>query len=171
VATVHPMIAQINLEHYVRLRDVIEFVTNNPFVPPGHEMFYAKGLHSGLTGDFLIAGHLLIPQVESSIRYLLYQRGEITSKFDDEGIQDEFPLGRLLYMPETIAILGSDLAFELQGLLVERFGCNLRNMTAHGLLTANDFNSEYIAYFWWIMLYLCCYPVLAQARNDTPNSQ
>lgn len=165
-ATVRPMIYQINLEHYVRLRDVIEFVVNNPFVPPGHELIYAQGLYSGLTGDFLLAAHLLLPQIENSLRYLLYQRGEITSQFDAEGIQDEYALGKLLFMPEIIEILSSDLAFDLQGLLVNRFGCNLRNTAAHGLLSAATFESDYVVYFWWVVLYLCCYPALAQAYKD-----
>jgi hypothetical protein len=164
-ATVGPMIYQINIEHYVRLRDLIEFVSNNPFVPPGHEMIYARGLYSGLTGDFLIAGHLLLPQVENSLRYLLYQRGAITSKFDADGIQDEYDLGKLLFMPEIIEILGSDLAFDLQGLLVNRYGCNLRNMAAHGLLSITALESEYVTYFWWVILYICCYPALINASN------
>ena len=35
-------------------------------------------------------------------------------------------------------LLGEDLVFDLQGLLVERFGVNLRNRMAHGLMGTNS---------------------------------
>lgn len=171
-ATILPILNQINIEHHIRLSDLMEFVVNNPFVPSGHEVIYARGLYYGLIGDFLLAAHLLLPQVENSIRYLLNQNGVITTKLDSQGVQDEVDLGTLLYMPELEPILGSDLLFDLQGLLVSRFGSNLRNYAAHGMLNANAFGSRQVVYFWWLMLYLCCYPALVQAtKSQSENSE
>lgn len=159
---VEPARYQINLEHNVRVNDWLPIVFNSSFVPQNREYIYAQGLHAGLTGDFLVATHLLIPQLEHSIRYLLYQRGVITSGLNDQGVQDEHNLNTTLYLPEFKAIFGEDLTFDLQGLLVNRFGSNLRNRMAHGLIDYNGFFQSRHSYLWWLTLRLCCLPILSQ---------
>nr|WP_281721329.1 DUF4209 domain-containing protein [Nitrosomonas nitrosa] len=168
-----PAIYQINLEHQIRLNDLVEFVRDNPFVPPHHEEIFLQGLYYGLHGDFMLATHLLVPQIENSIRYLLKQRGVITSSLDSQGIQDDYDLGRLLYkIPEVEEMFGKDLLFDLQGLLVNRFGTNLRNLLAHGMLNAYGVTSLRTIYLWGIILRLCCYPTLIkeEAENDAQNN-
>ena len=117
-------------------------------------------------GEYLTATHLLIPQVENSIRYLLEQRGVTVSRLDDQGIQDERPLNDLLYCTEVVEIFGEGVAFDLQGLLVERYGSNLRNRVAHGLISSDEFYSVEVPYFWWITLRLCCLPIIAQIKAN-----
>lgn len=159
ISTIEPARHQINLEHRVRINDLLPIVSNNPFVPPNHELIYARGLHAGLTGDFLVAAHLLILQWESSIRYLLAQRGVITSKLS-QGVQDEYSITSLLPRPEVEEIFGADLVFDLRGLLIERHGSNLRNLLAHGLLDQNSFFSGRVLYLWWLTLRICCWPII-----------
>jgi hypothetical protein len=161
-AFIEPARQQIVLEHDCQIRDLLPIVANNPFVPMGREFIFARGLHAGLTGDYLIAAHLLIPQIEHTIRALLSERGVITSKIDQHGIQEERSLNELLYLPETREILGDDLVFDLQGLLTERFGSNLRNRMAHGLMDHDQFFSSEVAYLWWLVLRFCCWPFLLQ---------
>lgn len=154
-SVVEPARQQINLEHSARISDFIPFVQNNPFIPPGRDLIYARGLHAGLTGDFLTAAHLLIPQIEHSIRFVLNSREVITSGLDARLIQDEVDLNELLYLPVVKEILGEDITFDLQGLLVERFGSNLRNRLAHGLISHNGFYTWEVTYLWWLTLRLC----------------
>ena len=161
-----PAIDQINLEHNVRIADFLPLLVNNPFVPPGREQLYAQGFVAGIQRYFVFATHLLLPQIEQSIRYLLYRQGAITSKLDSDGIQDEFDLNRMLYMTEVKDIFGDDIVFDLQGLLIERFGTNLRNLTAHGLLSYEAFFSPRVVYLWWLTLRLCCLPILAQMERQ-----
>ncbi len=164
VAFVHPAWRQINLDHEVRLRDLLPVVLNNPFVPEGHENTYARGLLAGFKGDFLTATHLLIPQLENSIRHVLSRSGVIVSKLDSFGIQEEKDLGALLHEPKLQELLGEDLMFDLQGLLVERFGVNLRNRMAHGLMGDDEFASPTVLYLWWLVLRICMIYVLVN-RN------
>jgi hypothetical protein len=159
-----PTLNQIGLEHNIRLHDFSEFVKDNQFVEPGYEFIFARGLYYGFTGDFMLATHLLLPQIENSIRFYLNQRGVITSKLNSQGIQDDFDLGTLLYMPEFLDAFGPDLSFNLQGLLVNRFSSNLRNMFAHGMMNSNSFSSLRVVYLWWIILFLLCYPTLRQEK-------
>jgi len=160
---------QINLEHNVRVRDLLPLVSNNPFVPVGREMIYARGLSAGLAGDILVAAHLLVPQLENSIRHLLIRQGCIVSKLDDNGIQDEIDLNQIFYdfWDELVDIFGEDTAFDLRGLLIERFGSNLRNEEAHGLMDYDDFFAPQISYVWWLALRLCCMVLVAMhTQND-----
>lgn len=166
VGMVLPALEQIRLEHNVRVADLFPLVSNNPFVPSGREELYAQALHAGMQGYFVVSTHLLLPQIEHSIRDLLYRSGAITSKLTSNGIQDEYDLNRMLYMPEVKEIFGEDVTFDLQGLLVERFGSNLRNLTAHGLLPYEAFFTARIAYLWWLTLRLCCLPVLTQLQSS-----
>jgi len=163
---IEPVRCQINLEHNVRLSDFIPIVSNNPLIPEGREQIYAQGLHAGMEGDFLVAAHLLIPQFENSIRHVLAQHDVITSGIDPKGIQDERSLNTTLYLPEMHDIFGEDITFDLQGLLIERFGANLRNLMAHGLMSYDAFFSVQVAYLWWLILRLCCLPIIMQIKKN-----
>ncbi|HBL11928.1 MAG TPA: DUF4209 domain-containing protein [Cyanobacteria bacterium UBA11162] len=161
-AFIEPARDQINLEHSVRIDDLLPIVSNSPFVPPGREYLFAKGLYAGLTGDFFTSTHILIPQIENSIRYLLWEQQDVrTSGLDNNGIQDEHYLSTTLYSKEITSILDEDTLFDLKGLLVERSGSNLRNRMAHGLISDGEFMSPIMSYLWWLTLRLCCLPILS----------
>jgi hypothetical protein len=164
-AVIDPMRRLIDLEHYATVDDFAPVVLNNPLIPQHREWFYAKGLLTGLQGDFLTAIHLLVPQFENSLRYLLEQRGVPTSGMDHEGIQEEYDLNKLLYLDQTKAIFGEDLIFHLQGLLVEREGSNIRNRLAHGLMYPGDFYSPECVYLWAVILRLCCWPLMVKMHE------
>jgi len=154
---------QINSERNARLEDMLLITSNNPFVPEGRELIYAEGLHAGLKGNFLVTAHLLIPQLEHSLREILYDMGIVPSSLDANGIQSEWGLNRTLYQDETRQLLGEDLTFCLQGLLVSPFGANLRNQMAHGLWTRNAFYSYATIYLWWIVIRILFVNLLSQS--------
>jgi len=155
---IQPAIDQINLEYNVRISDLWPIVSNNPFIPPGREYIFAKGLHAVFMGDLMTVAHLLTPQIENSIRHLLVMKGGISSGLE-QGIQGERSLNVTLYKPEILELLGEDIVFDLQGLLVEKFGSNLRNKMAHGLIDQSEFYSWQIVYLWWLVLRLCVLPI------------
>ncbi len=162
-AFIEPARYQLNLEHSVRVNDLLPIVSHSPFVPPEREYLFAKGLYAGLTGDFFTSTHILIPQIENSVRYLLEKRDAITSGLDDRGIQNEHYLTSTLYprnYPKITSIFDEDTLFDLQGLLVEHSGSNLRNRMAHGLINDDGFLSPLMSYLWWLTLRLCCLPIL-----------
>jgi hypothetical protein len=151
---------QINLDHNVRLDDFFQIVNNNPFVPEGREILYARGLKAGMDGDFVVTAHLLIPQIEHTMRYILAQKGVITSGIDSDGVQNEYDLNKTLYNPEIKKCFGEDVSFDLKGLLVESAGANLRNRMAHGLMSHDSFYSMCVPYLWHLVLKLCCIPLI-----------
>jgi Domain of unknown function (DUF4209) len=155
-----PACEQICSEHNVKLEDLAFIFENNPFIPPGREHLYARGLLAGLQKDPIVAIHILVPQLENSLRHILNQRGSITSK--SGSIQDDALLGEILRMPELLEILGQDTVFALRGLLVERMGSNIRNDLCHGLLSVSRFWEAEMLYFWWLILCLCLAPSFKQ---------
>lgn len=167
-AIIEPARRQVIAEHSISVKDFVIMLSNHRLIPAGRETLVARGLYAGLHGDFVVSTHLLVPQVEESIRYILTQAGVIASSLDDKGIQEEIDLNRTLRAAkytETLAnCLGEDVVFELRALLVERFGANLRNDMAHGLLNHESFYAPASCYFWWLALHLYSYPVLARLK-------
>jgi hypothetical protein len=172
-AFIDPCRMQITLDLEPRIRDLAFLVSNNPFIPPGHEHSFARGFHAGFVGDFHGAAYFLIPQVEESIRYVLENRGVITSKLDNKLVQEVRSLDKLLRMPETVDVFGEDHVFELRGILTEDFGSNLRNRLAHGLLTDGECFLPSVMHLWWILIRLCISPLLPEqgtpANETTPD--
>ena len=65
-------------------------------------------------------------------------------------------------------IFGEDFVFDIRGLLVERFGSNLRNNMAHGLIDHDDFYSSSGCYLWWLALRFYVLPFVIE-RNIKKN--
>lgn len=157
---IDPACRQICSEHTATLEDLSFVFHENSFIPKGRESLYAQGLIAGLKGDLVTAAHLLIPQLENSLRHILKQDGSIASK--RETIQDDFLLHEVLSSPDLTSILKEDTIFTLKGLLVERMGSNLRNEICHGLLDYDQFSTPELPYFWWLTLRLCLVPTYGQ---------
>jgi Domain of unknown function (DUF4209) len=167
-ANIEPARYCILSEHYVSDETFYPYLMNNPFVRQGHEYLYSKGLFAGLNGDFATAAHLLIPQIESSLRYVLEQHGVETTILK-EGVQEYWTLGKILSHEIIITALGEDIVYELQSLLIEKLYSNLRNDMAHGLVHAGHFFQPAVQYLWWLTLRLCLTPFYAGWNMQSEN--
>lgn len=155
---IEPARQEINLEHHVSEEMFYNYLKNNPFIPKGFEYLYAKGLHAGLVGDFIVAAHLLVPQLENSLRYVLQQVGVETTTLNTHGLQEHLRIGTILDHPKLRETLGEDAVLDLQALLVERKYGNFRNEISHGLMPTNHFFQYSVVYLWWVALRLCLIP-------------
>lgn len=160
-------------EHNPNIDFFNEYIYYNPFIPFGREELFRRGLYEGLQGDFLICTHLLVPQVENSLRCLLERYGHISSKIVEGGAQEDMNLTDLLSdsKPEKgkdilIEILGEDIVFDLQSLLNEKASVNLRNELAHGKIDIEKFYEYTAIYFWWLILRIC---LLFKTNVKIPN--
>ena len=158
-----PAIEAIKRGHHIRLGDVQQVVVDSPFVPVGREHIFALGLQATLRGDYFEAVHLLVPQIENSLRHVLDLWSVKTSGFNRQDVQDYYDINVMLTDKDLVekltSSLGANTVFELKGLLVHRFGANLRNEIAHGTLGAAEFNSDFyrlqLVYLCWLTLRLC----------------
>lgn len=157
---INPARLQILSEHpAVSVEDLESLVTHNAFVPPDRRLQFARGILTGLQGDFILSAHLLIPQIENSLRVTLQRMDVITTGLNSSNRrQNEQSLNVTLYdyKKELEKVFGHDVVFELQCLLVEPMGANLRNEVMHGLMSDNAFFSYPVVYSWWLTIRLCC---------------
>jgi Domain of unknown function (DUF4209) len=165
---IEPARTQILEDHKPTFEEMFFIVKNNPFIPPGHEGIYLRGLHAGFHGDFLVAAHLLTPQIENSLRYVLESRGIDVSNLMSDGTQPVKVLGAIFGMPETKKIFGEELCFELRGCLIEKTGYDFRNRVAHGFVHEGECYSHAAVTVWWLVLRICLAPffrALAEEKN------
>ncbi len=149
-----PALEVFRQEHRIRNADFIELAQHSPIVPNGRSVLFGKALFAGYDGDFEVALHLLIPQIEHMVRIHLKQAGASTTTLDKEGIESENGFSTLMAQPEADELFGDDLAFELRALFCDPFGPNLRNELAHGLLDDTACRAEASVYAWWVGLRL-----------------
>ncbi len=153
--SINPARRQILNEHHPTFEDLQGLVLNNPFVPPGHEMIFLRGIHAGFHGDFLVSSHLLAVQIENSIRHVLESRGVDVSNLHSDLTQPVKLLGPLFDLPETKEVFGKPLCFELRCLLIEKRGSSFRNNIAHGFAGTEDCYSPAAVITWWLTLRIC----------------
>ncbi len=161
-------------------------VEKNPFVPTGREQIFIDGFKAGLKGEYLVCTHLLIPQIENSIRIILERKG-LLPKLKEERkkhkeqkeqsyiqnqndfIQEEHNLNKILYYPDAktiFTIFGEDMVFCLQALLVEKYGGNYRNKLAHGLIEYSDFFNGWSNFLWAMTIRLCYFFQSADKKQN-----
>lgn len=115
---------------------------NSPFVPAGREEIFLRGIHAGFVGDLVLSTHLLVPQIENSLRYVLEARGLNVAISKRLGLEQLKTLGSLLALDETKEVIGESLVFELRGHLIEKTGYAYRDRLAHGFLSGNGLESR-----------------------------
>lgn len=159
---------QLVLEHNPRIADLLPLMNVSALVPSGHERLFAKGLHAGLHGDFAVAIHILLPQLENGLRAFIEEAlGRPMVKHHDDGTQSVNLFRRVLTHPDLAKILGDDLLFDLQGLLIEEAATNLRNRMSHGLLGDREVGFDAM-YAWWMCLRLCMMLRPARREDEPP---
>jgi Domain of unknown function (DUF4209) len=168
---IEPVRTQILLDHNPRLEDIAGLLRHTPFVPEDRILLLSRGIYDGLIGDFLSASHILVPQVENSIRYVLHQAGAVTSTLTSEGTQEGYDLNRFLYLPKAKEVFGVDVVYDMRGLLVEKVGSNLRNGMLHGLLSDGRFFTSDVVYLWWLVVRLCLLPRALHEHEAKKESQ
>lgn len=149
-----PALDVLRSEYKVCEDDFLLIVKQSSNVPPGREVFYAKGLFAGYNLDYVTALHLLVPQVEHMVRHHLKNVGAKTSTLDSCRIETENGLSTLVALPEMQNVFGEDVVFEIRALFCDPKGTNFRNDIAHGLVEYADCNSLNAVYTWCFILKL-----------------
>ncbi|WP_426954130.1 DUF4209 domain-containing protein [Muricoccus radiodurans] len=147
-----PALLTLLEEHTPGAPDISELLEGSMFIPKSRMNLFAAGFAAGFHRDMPVALSLLIPQAEYAIRAILAERGVIPSHIDQDGIQEDWPLGKALAEPLLLTMIGPELVFELKSLMTEKAGGNLRNRFAHGMMEADEFQSVPGIYLWWLLL-------------------
>lgn len=123
------------------------------FVKEDDIIFWTKGIHAGLNGDFITASFVLTPQIEHAFLNMAeIKEGDITSL--EKKRQLSPTLGAIL--PRLIDVFDKEVYFEISSFLQGETDVNFRNNLLHGLLTPFEVD-KYGVYLWWICLKLYFY--------------
>lgn len=143
-------------------RHLLPIVEHSPFIPGGRHGIYLRGFAGMFQGDYLTACHLLFPQLENSLRYILMLHNTDSSKIEQDLIQGDRTLSTMLDInqAELELIFGEDTIHQIDILFNFRPGPSLRNELAHGKLPVGGFHHDAAKYACWFMFYLVIQPLL-----------
>lgn len=120
---------------------IIEHVFRSPVFDQNRRTIVEMGVKAHFHGDYTVAVHLLIPQIEEAIRSLLEKVGGSILKPSRYGGLRLKILDELLREPMIAGVFGEDAVFYFRVLLTDQRGWNLRNSVCHGLCRAEEFGS------------------------------
>jgi hypothetical protein len=166
-----PALRLLQREHGFKEQDLVDLAKASALVPPERAIMVGKGLYWGMVGEFGMAAHFLIPQLENVVRHHMKEAGLNTSNTDRNDIVNENGLSTLLDVEGVEKVFGPNLVFELKALFCSPFGPNLRNQFAHGLMDDDDFFSVSVVYTWWFMLKWVALPYWRQVDKSEASSE
>lgn len=132
--------------------------SKSKFIPPHRIYLFAEGLYQGFKNNFIVSSHILLPQIENSLKQIIEQNGRNTTRLADE-IQYDNTLGSILKIDKTEkekmlnGICEEDLLIELNNFLIDGNSINFRNQVSHGLMDPLSID-YYGIYLWWLTLKL-----------------
>jgi hypothetical protein len=151
LGAVEPGRRQLALQHEYTISEIYEALETRPFIPRGHLLLWAKGVHAGIVGDYDVAVHIIAPQLEHALREVLRRHGE-TVYTTRAGVQSFWYLPAILEHPLSKTIFTDDIVFALDAALSDRIGANVRNEVAHGIINDASSNGYDAAFVWWLAL-------------------
>lgn len=113
-----------------------------------------KGVKAYFGGDYIIALHLLIPQIENAIRLIYEQNGGLVIKGHKYGKQLE-NLDNVLKSDQIKTCFSEDGAFYLKNLLSDMRSMNLRNSICHGLMEETEMEWNVADRILHALLFVC----------------
>lgn len=158
---IEPARRLIMAEHPLETRDLLPIARFSPFVPPGYEEIFALGFARFFGGDYISALHILVPQLENSLRHVLKQATIDTSSMQSDMTQENRTLSVMLGKDRAALekIFGSAIVLEIENLFDFEGGPSLRHQLAHGLLSAGACHSHDAIYACWFTFRRCCLPL------------
>jgi hypothetical protein len=137
-------------------------VWQSGFVPRIQAPVYALDFARFFQGDMDSAVHLLIPQLEPSLRHILKAWGADPTKRRDDSTEEDRSLDSIIvnHRNVLVGIMGAPLVDELNRLFNIKPGPALRHDVAHGQMSAGECYAPDTYYACWLLYRICCLFVL-----------
>ena len=172
---IEPARQLIQSEHSLHLCDLRLIAEMTPFVAADRVDLVTMGLSRFFGGDFFSALHILVPQLENSLRHILKLAGVEPSAIQSDMTQESRTLSVMLDKEREPLerTLGPAIVFEIENLFDFRGGPAVRHQVAHGLVSAAEcYNTDSI-YACWFIFRLYCLPLFPHwdqlaCRLDAP---
>ena len=154
VNKIYPMLCSIVQSYHLDEEYFYDLFRNNPFIPEGHLSYFAKGIFAGFRGDFLTACHLLVPQIENSLRSILEYYGKEPTTLYEDDTQERDALKKLLNNSIIQENLTLKISENLRILLLDKVYGDHRNQISHGYMPSNYYYNVPSIYLWWLILHI-----------------
>jgi len=136
--TLNALIQKFNLTS----EKLVDYLYKSPIFENSRKEFFIRGIQAFLKGDFLVSLHILIPQIEATIRNLAEKIGVPILKTSRYGGFFYRTLDELLRDLKIVEVLGENLCLYFRVLLTDPRGWNLRNDVCHGISHIEVFNQD-----------------------------
>jgi len=144
-------------------KSIVDYFYESPIFEEQRKELFVKGIDAYLKGDFLMALHILIPQIEAVIRNLAEKIGVPILKPSCVGGFNYRLLDDLLRDENICKVLTEDLCLYLRTLLTDPRGWNLRNNLCHGISHIHEFNYHTADRIFHVLLYLA---LIKEEKNE-----
>jgi hypothetical protein len=135
--TIKALVSKFNLD----AKTIMDYLYESPIFEEDRRAFIAKGVEEYLNGDYIVALHILIPQIEALIRNLEEKTGGAVFKLSRFGGFNYRTLDDMLWDENIRGVLGEDATLYFRVLLVDPRGWNLRNNICHGISAPETLNA------------------------------
>jgi hypothetical protein len=148
-------------QYHVGAENLALLCRSSPFIPPGHANIYMIGFGRFFQGEMTGALHILVPQLENSIRHVLRSNGYDVTKLNNDMTQEDINLSAILerMRPEMNKVFTPRFVTDIDNVFNHRGGPSIRHLIAHGQLPDGAFFSADAIYACWFILQLCSLPL------------
>ena len=154
----------IHAEHRLDQRDSLPLVAMTPFVPGDREHLFSLALARSSGGDCSSALHILVLQLENSLRKVLKQAGHEPSSIGSDMTQENRSLSVMLERDRDSLeeIYCPAIVFEVENLFDSQGGLALSHNVAHGLVSDEMCHGAHAIQACWFIFRLCCLHVFGR---------
>jgi hypothetical protein len=160
-ATLEPIREKLTSENKISV-DLLQAIASvSPFVPENTEHLFARGMHSFLYGDYLVASALMVPYLEQGLRSFVEFAGRSSTKIATGGIETSIGLGPLLSDHRDVleTVFGKSTIFCIENMFVHDLGPKVRHRHCHGMLSDGFYYSRDSIYCCWLIFALVFAPL------------
>jgi hypothetical protein len=125
----------------ISAKALVEYIYKAPVFDENKRTIIETGIQEYLNGNYIIAIHLLIPQIEDAFRKIIEKSGGSVLKPSRSDGFDLKVLDKILRDAIIVKVFTEDAALYFRVLLTEPRGWNIRNNVCHGLYPSEAFNA------------------------------
>jgi len=135
--TIKALICKFDLE----AETIVDYLYESPIFEEDRKDLIKKGIEEYLNRNYIVALHILIPQIEALIRNLEEKTGGVVLKSARSGGFNYRTLDDMLWDENIRGVLGEDATLYFRVLLADPRGWNLRNNICHGISAPETLNA------------------------------
>lgn len=144
-------------EKHMTPKVVMDKLKRWPYLKENNQKIIEVGIDSYFRNDYISSLHVLVPQLEATVRNFFSQAGFSTTSIKKGLAQHEETLNEFLKNDFVVKGLGEKYHKYLQLVLVDQTGLNLRNDIAHGLISIDQCNKAICLIIIYLLLSMTRY--------------